>query len=198
MFGFDANGLSKFHFSPSRVYTHIKSFLFFKPIICSEISPSYFNAVFLILLTLIFNYIAYIGARMLNINIVEVFKDIILATILKIYLPLFVALFSILVSKIFSMALDTGKLNFTYFYTSLLTTVHFPICIFLTNLKKKKINHAFIIAIMTIQGMLSHWLMCRATEQNPFSLKKYKLIVVSCLAHVFFFIMLGWSFYRLI
>lgn len=196
MFGYK-NHFTKFYFSPTTVISHIQHSLILKPIPCTDISFSYFNTAFLFLIIGIASLIGYILARLVNFNIIEVAKDLAFGILVKIYLPVFVILFSLGISKIYSTALASGNIKTTYFYSSLLSQVHLPISIFLSNLEKRRVHYVPIILSMSVQGLISHWMMCKSTGEQPFDFKKTNLIVTSILAHIAFAIAIGGILYRL-
>lgn len=190
------NKLMRYHFSFPTVCSHIKHFLILKPIPVAEMTLSYLNAAAIFILLSVSNLGGYVCSRMLNINLFQAVGDVVVGIFLKVYFSFLILAFAFLISKGYSMELGSGKIRFSYFYASLLSTVHFPLSIFLINIEKRNKTYPVLALLLVLQGLLAHWLMCQSAGQVAFPTKKYRFALLSIGAHVVFFSIFGGALYR--
>ncbi|ELA41528.1 uncharacterized protein VICG_01392 [Vittaforma corneae ATCC 50505] len=84
--------------------------------------------------------------------------DIFSTIFVKSFFFVFVILFSVAISLVYSLFLKDGKIKLSYVYMSLLSSVHLPLSLFLAYLKSSKDPFSVCTIVMVIQGLISDYL----------------------------------------
>lgn len=166
---------SLFSFSFRSIKADFSSFLFFKPTKVDNLSSSIPNVVCYIFICGFFNFIGFLCAKIFNINIFEVIYDIISALIIKSFFIVFIVIFAVGMSVVYSFFIEESRFNLSYIYLFILSSVHLPIFLFLAFL----INTQGILStgniIMLLQGLIADHLSRSAVsykEDEPLRNKK--------------------------
>lgn len=149
---------SIFSFSIAAIKSHMKAYFLFSPVHTDELKTSILNIIFLSIVLATLNFFGFLGAKLLNLNVLEVVYDIFTAIFVKSLLFIFVILFSLCVSLVYSLFLEDGTIRLSYVYMSLLSSIHLPLSLFLAYIKNSKDPLSLCTIVMVIQSLISDYL----------------------------------------
>lgn len=180
-----------FAFSLRSFRDQVKSFFLLDPLEHDSISSGYAYSLVLLISIWAANFAASVAARMVTVNVLSALWDIAVKSPMRVLGLVCLVLFYLLVSKLYSSFFDDGSFKQSYFYVSMLSSVHLPLFVFVLSVPSKAAWKFVPYAVlMGLQGLVAEYLTRKSIvpSKSPELRRSCAyLTAISCAAHVVFY-----------
>lgn len=192
---FELKQFKKYKSSVYRIINDVKNFFFLLSIDMPDEENIALKSVFITVLVMILNFTAFAWARMITVNILGAIFGIFWGIIWKSIGFCIMIGFYFFVSLYYSILLDGGAFDYSLYYVGVLSTIHLPLVVFITNVPLLKfLMKPFYIdrILIVLQAFVSDYLMRKTILGNSdISFRKYMIstaFTLSCFVLYYYII----------